>query len=101
MTATYFLGTSVLAIGPSPHWWDDTTPDSPSLVFVCPTCGDAWGRILNSSSPQDWLPIRRGCQHHPWCDEVGGSFIPPWRHGCPAELPQQVLSYELSLRTGG
>ena len=96
MPASYFLGTRLLAANAPASWWDDTQLDHVSLVFICPTCGDAWGRILNQGC--EWLPMRRGCAKHPWLDEVGGSFIAPWRRGCPRELPPEVLRYELFIR---
>ena len=94
MPASYFLGTRLLGVGPS-LLWSDNEPCRHSLLFVCPTCGDVWGRIYQPEA--EWLPLRRGCQSHPFLSEIGGSFIAPWRLGCPAELPEPVLSYELQL----
>ena len=96
MPASYFLGNRLLASGAPASWWDDTQLDNCSLAFICPTCGDAWGRIMNEG--KEWLPMRRGCPKHPWLDEVGGSFIASWRRGCPRELPPEVLRYELLIR---
>lgn len=96
MSASYFLGNRLLGTSPRHPYWDDTMFASASLAFLCPTCGDTWGRVMVPGL--EWLPIRRGCRQHPWCEEVGGSFIPPWRQGCPVELPPEVLRYELQLR---
>jgi len=93
--ASYFLGSRLLAVSPLPILWDDLSRADNSLVFVCPTCGDAWGRIAEEGKP--WLPVRRGCRKHPWCDEVGGSFIAPWRKAYN-ELPPEVLLYEIEIR---
>ena len=95
MPASYFLGTRFLGTGNS-YWWSDTQLSENSLVFVCPTCGEAWGRIFQQGC--EWLPVRSGCPLHPFLSDVGGSFIPSWRSGCPSELPAPVLSYELNLR---
>jgi len=96
MSAFYFLGTRLLAADAPTSWWSDTQLDCNSLVFICPTCGVAWGRIVNEG--KSWLPVRRGCAKHPWIEEVGGSFIASWRQGCPWELPPEVLRYELLIR---
>jgi len=93
--ASYFLGTRLLGTG-NGYLWADAEPCIRSLVFVCPTCGEAWGRVFQPG--REWLPVRRGCSLHPFLSDVGGSFIHPWRSGCPSEFPASVLSYELQLR---
>lgn len=93
--AHYFLGNRLLASSPQPSWWSDEQVSSASLVFVCPTCGDVWGRVVEEG--KQWLPVRSGCNKHPWLDEVGGSFIAPWRQTF-AELPAEVLQYEARIR---
>lgn len=96
MPATYFLGSRVIATSPHPLWWSDSDKGDNSLVFICPICGDAWGRVAVTSCP--WLPLVRGCPKHPdYPNEPGGSFIAPWRKQF-AELPPEVLAYELSIR---
>lgn len=95
MASHYFLGTRLLGTSREIPRWDDLTYMQSSQVLVCPTCGDAWGRIVIGN--YDWLPIRRGCIKHPWSDSIGGSFIAPWRRTF-AELPSEVLRYELQIR---
>ena len=98
MPASYFLGNRLLATSHSHPYWDDTMFAARSVAFMCPACGEVWGRIALESG--DWLPLLRPCQRHPHPNqgEPGGSFIHPWRIGCPAELPPEVLRYELQLR---
>lgn len=97
MTTLYFLGTRLLASSDAAPWWSDDQPLAGSIAYTCPTCGDTWGRVAFLSG---WLPVRAGCPKHPWphADQPGGSFIAPWRQGCPAELPPEILRYELSIR---
>ena len=91
----YFLGQRLLDSSPSLPFWDDTTLMQSSQVLVCPTCGEAWGRIMVEG--REWLPVRAGCIKHPWLEDIGGTFIPPWRQHF-RELPRGVLAYELDLR---
>lgn len=93
----YFFGQRLLATTNRLPMWDETTLASDSQVFICPTCGDAWGRIAMEGAAT-WLPIRRGCSKHPWIEDVGGTFIPPWIHGCPDWLPPEVIRHELQIR---
>ena len=95
MTTTYFLGPRLLGTSPSLPLWDDTTVSPMSQVVICPVCGEVWGRIAVEG--REWLPVRRGCTKHSWLGDVGGSFLPPWRHSFD-ELPPAVLAYEVNLR---
>jgi len=97
MIAHYFLGSRLLGVGPALPW-SETYDAISSLVYICPTCGDAWGRMAVTGC--EWLPIRRGCAAHPFLDRWGGSFIHPWLHSSLlAALPPEVLTYEFTLRT--
>ena len=91
----YFLGQRLLGSTSVLPFWDDTTLMQSSQVLVCPTCGDAWGRIVVEG--REWLPSRSGCPKHPWLEDIGGTFIPPWRRHF-RELPPEVLRYELEIR---
>lgn len=95
MPASYFLGPQLLGTGGA-SWWSDSQPSITSQAFFCPTCGEIWGRIYEMGLP--WQPVIRGCSKHPHLSDVGGSFIAPWRKGCPSELPPGVLLYETQLR---
>lgn len=90
----YFLGARLLGSGKT-AWWSDTSIETMSQVFICPTCGEAWGRVVIPDA--DWTPVRRGCRQHPPINDAGGSFIAPWRHAF-AELPIEVLRYEMNIR---
>lgn len=96
MPTHYFLGNALLGSTPATPQWDDTTLMHSSQVFVCPVCGEAWGRIALESA-KEWYPVRRGCHRHPWIEDVGGTFIAPWRQHLH-DLPGEVLRYELNLR---
>lgn len=96
MSASYFLEARLLATTHLPPRWDDSTFADVSQVFICPTCGAAWGRVMIPGAR--WHAVTRGCAQHPFLSDAGGSFIAPWRHGCPAELPPEVLHYEASIR---
>ena len=91
----YFLGQSLLGSTDAIPMWDDLTLMQSSQVFVCPTCGEAWGRIMIEG--REWYPVRAGCVKHPWLDPTGGTFIPPWRRHF-RELPPEVVAYEFHLR---
>lgn len=96
MAALYFLGQRLLASG-ARLWWSDTQQEHTNPVFVCPTCGDSWGRVQNDPS-FEWYPVRRACAKHVWLDpDTSGSFIASWRRSF-AELPPEVLAYEATLR---
>lgn len=90
MKATYFLGSQSLGSTSLPRW-STTQLLTQSLLYVCPTCGETWGRVWIEGT--DWLPIRSGCPKHPWMRRPGGSFIHPWDF--PIEsLPHPVLRRE-------
>lgn len=95
MPTHYFLGTRLLASSPHPPWWSDSQPSRLSIAHFCPTCGELWGRVVIPGAK--WQVANSGCRSHPFLDSPPGSFIFPWRRGCPDELPAEVLSYELSL----
>lgn len=97
MAASYFLGNRLLARSEALPWYtDEGGPFAVSQVFVCPRCGESWGRILVDSAPTDWLPVRRGCAKHPSAFDrhLGGSFLGPWRRAWH-ELPDAVVEYEV------
>lgn len=96
MPTHYFLGNRLLATCRDFPKWDDLTLSFSNQIFVCPRCGDIWGRIMQDGA-EDFYPVRRGCSRHRYTDTVGGSFIAPWRKTF-AELPPEVLAYELNLR---
>ena len=77
-----------------PDWADDRGASVTSQCFVCPTCGEVWGRIQVEG--KEWLPLRRGCAKHDWLD-VGGSFLPPWVTSLSL-FPREVLLREFLLR---
>ena len=91
----YFLGSRLLAQSQLLPKWSDTEPASASLALFCPTCGEVWGRVIVDGS--QWHPVNRGCRAHPPCNDVGGTFIAPWRSTF-AELPPEVLRYEAMIR---
>ena len=95
MPVSYFLGPRLLATTSAQPFWDDTSLVQSSQVFICPTCGEAWGRIMIDG--REWLPVRRGCSKHPYIEEIGGTFLAPWRQRFD-ELPKAVLEYELAIR---
>lgn len=88
MQALYFLRNKLLGEGVYFNW-DDATPCHHSVAFLCPTCGDLWGRVQLPGRP--WHAATIPCAQH-----GGGSFIFPWRRRFH-EFPATVLSYELSL----
>ena len=91
MTATYFLGSQLLATGQA--WWSGTERMSHSTVYLCPGCGEPWGRVFLPGV--EWVPVRLGCPRHPWPrpDLPGGSFLPPWQSN-PSLLPPALLARE-------
>lgn len=98
MPTHYFLGNRLLGTSRQlPAWADTQLLTENNLAFICPRCGEVWGRVTIDGIEPEWLPVRRGCVRHPWSDAVGGSFIAPWRTTF-AELPPEVLLYELNIR---
>jgi hypothetical protein len=92
--ATYFLGTQLLGTSVIPRW-SATELLSHSIAYLCPVCGELWGRVWIEGA--EWVPIRSGCPKHPWPSRPGGSFIPPWDF--PAEsLPLPALRREFLIR---
>ena len=95
--AHYFLGSRLLGTGLEPFG-----EPAPYALF-CYRCGELWGRVAfeNGNPHYKWTIRERLCVKHratnPEYDSAG-SFIPEWRHGCPEELPKEVLLYELQLR---
>ena len=101
MPATYFLGNRLLATGTPLNWGGSVIPGpcGRNLAFFCPSCGEVWARVVDSSA-SGWHSVTRGCAQHPrsGADDSAGSFIHPWiQHGLP-ELPDAVLEYEMQLR---
>lgn len=97
MATYYFLGDVLLGTSPRRPHWDDIRQDHCNSLLVCPTCGNTWGRIVFDGA-QEWTPHKAGCRRHRYIEDVGGTFIHPWRKGCPYELPDGVVKYEFELR---
>jgi hypothetical protein len=74
--------------------WDDSTPYFGSIAYICPTCGEVWGSVVTDWG--EWLPLKSGCERHPYLHPVGGSFILPWRRTFE-DLPEAVLRREFDL----
>lgn len=92
----YFLGQRLLASTDLPRMWDDTREARNSEAFLCPTCGELWGRIFIPGGK--WMAQHVGCARHPGSDyEVGATFIHAWRYTLE-DLPYDVLAYELAIR---
>lgn len=92
---TYYLYTQPLCRTVFPAMWDEVTKERNSNVYICQTCGDAWGRVVIPDA--EWYAINRGCSRHPdWSGEAG-TFIHPWRKTYE-DLPPEVLRYEFLLR---
>lgn len=94
MQVLYILKSDVLASTNVIPYWSDSDNRPFSQVFICPKCGDSWGRVMVGDS--EWVPVRRNCSKHgrPDLGEVGGSFLPPWRKTFH-DLPLPVLQYEV------
>lgn len=98
MGTRYFLrGRFLGEADASPKWRDEDLVGIHGRVLVCPTCGEAWGRV-ESSVPGDFLVERSGCPAHPFLDPVGGTFLLPWRTQQLGELPPEVLAHECNIR---
>jgi hypothetical protein len=96
--AHYFLGTRLLGASPSRPLWADLQLETHNLVYICPSCGDAWARVM-ADPAWEWSPVRAGCSLHPWTADIGGTFIHPWLHQFVG-LPTEVLLYEFNIRYG-
>lgn len=92
----YFLGNRLLAVGQARPMWSDTQQEFNNIAHLCPTCGEAWARVVLSSEAE-WVPVRSGCPQHPWTSDLGGTFIAPWLHTLGA-FPPDLLVYEFNLR---
>jgi hypothetical protein len=97
MPTHYFLGSRLLATSRQLPQWSDHLVETDNLVFICTKCGETWGRVIVEAVGNRWQPISRGCAAHPDTDQPGGTFIAPWRQTF-AELPPEVLAYELQIR---
>lgn len=71
--------------------WADSVVQETNVGMMCPTCGEAWARVVNTAATH-WTFQMRGCTKH-----GSGSFIAPWANQFE-ELPPEVLHYELQLR---
>lgn len=89
--AHYFLGNRLLATTSRLPMWADAVVQVTSVGMMCPACGEAWGRVVNTTA-NSWTFMMRECQRH-----GSGSFIAPWANQFE-ELPPEVLHYELQLR---
>lgn len=96
MSASYFLGPRLVAVSSQSPLWDDHREAGVSQAFLCPTCGEVWARIVVPNTR--WMAVHAGCRKHPQHqDDVGGTFIRPWRHDL-RDLPAEILAYELDIR---
>ena len=91
MGAHYFLGNKLLGTSERLHRWEDSRVHHQNVAHFCPTCGEVWGRIIDSQVA-GWFAQTNLCAKH-----GGGSFISPWRSSFE-ELPPEVLQYELQIR---
>lgn len=67
-------------------------PDS--VVMVCPTCGEAWGRIQVLGRP--WYPYSRSCIKHPrFPSEPAGSLFFSWESDHNNDLPVGAMNREV------
>jgi hypothetical protein len=94
--ASYFLGNRLLAVGP-PLWWSDMQQCFGPLAFLCPHCGEVWGRLAMSG---EWTAVRRGCERCGKSDYGDpGSFLHPWLSSPTlSTAPRELLLYEARLR---
>lgn len=90
MGAQYFLGRELIGQTKKPAYWNDHDP--PHIAFMCNTCGEVWGRVINTARQAYWCCLMQPCSKH-----GGGSFIASFRDTFE-ELPPEVLHYELMLR---
>jgi hypothetical protein len=95
----YFLGKVLLASTPLRPWWDSGRLETFSQAFLCPECGDTWGRVQIDGA--EWIPLRRRCARHGY-----GLFLPPWSVPLdPIPLPvlqrDFLLSFEHYFTTEG
>jgi len=98
MQTLYFLRQTLLASGPFPYPWDDTRPVSANIVFICPTCGEPWGRVVRGE--RSWLPLVRPCEKHTLPFTPGGSFLHSWLRGI-SWAPDALINYEFHLALRG
>ncbi|MDO8340818.1 MAG: hypothetical protein Q7T59_02510 [Candidatus Woesebacteria bacterium] len=70
--------------------WADMIVQETNVGLMCPDCGEAWGRVVNTHAVR-WTFQMRACSKH-----GGGSFIAAWTNQFD-ELPSEVLQYELNL----
>lgn len=95
MPTHYLLNNQHVATSAYPPPHSDIQQSHVSWLFICPTCGDPWGRIYTEGF--EWCPERRGCVKHPWLDPIGGSFLPSW--SVPLDqFPHPVLLREFRMR---
>lgn len=98
MPAHYFLGNQLLGSGQQ-VWWSDTQRELFSLLYVCPSCGNAWARMAQEEA-QRWAPVQRSCEPcaaKPYRYGCPGSFLHPWLSHI-SNLPKELLLYEARLR---
>lgn len=88
----YFLGQKLLGSSNLYPKWSEDKPLQGSSAYFCSTCGEIWARIVNDKATYHQALIVACAKHG------NGSFILPWRQGCPSELPPEVLLYEFNLR---
>jgi len=60
-----------------------------SIVYICPECGSAWGRLRVSPNFSGWSASRRRCPEH-----GPGLLLPPNLFG-EYDFPKEVLRREI------
>lgn len=90
MNALFTIHNTPIGVNPNaiPQRTHSVLHSPHSIVYVCPQCGDAWGRIIFDTPGSRWLPIRRQCPKHgpplilPYNDPYTHSSAPisVWAH---------------------
>ena len=62
-----------------------------SELFICPKCGETWGRIIVEKASA-FIPVMLQCRTH-----NGGSFLLDIHSADWQFLPRKLLSYEVLL----
>jgi hypothetical protein len=69
-----------------------------SKVFVCPTCGDLWARIVVEGAKH--FPLSHPCEKHEargFYDMIPGSVYEPWETKLLEAYPRELLLRETKL----
>ena len=97
--ADYFIRDRLLASTSYPYYRDNQEAGY-NYAFLCPKCGDVWGRVIQNPALA-WYTLSVHCAKHPsalWNDlDTAGSFLCLTQRNL-GFLPLEVLQYELQLR---